>query len=1783
MCSKYYSSATCTYDEPDPERHDKPLTKAWSISPCFDISGTQSVLETTYSGNLGLSHQNWVDSQSFSKHNSGASFYSADFYMSYFKLTQRSSPSLCTHIANPSSTDVDICLSWTYDGSQSSKNCKVFSTPLTSLDALKETVTSTSRISQNMFCTEDEDDSEMAGRIVAIQLSQGCIEENHSFDITNLGFTENMTSPHECRRSCQGDNNCKVWTMSEGRCYHGETKHMASYYSNSTFVIGTRMCPTCFKGFYIPQGLATNSKSDACMGCPKGYKCPQGQLLPCPANSFCGNISTVSEANYGTSSDTRCPIDRSGVGCQHHVCENSRLGKELVAMSFEDPVNFFNDVNKYNMDKVSVKQVIQNVGSDGYGEMAIQIGFTHSILPDTISNFIGNMEYQGNIIQGVAVNKNNDQCGTYDSWTSSVNIPVPNTAGIGDIVRLQDWEMHWSSNLPFSLDNWFPSVNNPITLDPASIPEADCSHTISFMAQTKISVTPLGSAQGRPFVTIYYTIADDDSILSATTDAEGNVDIEIADTSTLELTSSVTIVAANRSGFEYDVKMCPQDLASCSASNYVSFPQTITLEHLRSYTLAFVDANVLNIQGKMTTLFGVVPCASSGVIVTAIDTSVDPAIVLDYTTTEADGAFSLAVPSTTVSLRFGIAQDLISLSSSALEDERVAELLSESGYVMKETISGLSIQDTRTSTLTLDTAATACGYSIGDLDIKLTVKSCPGISFSRSASGDVDSWDVPSMEYIFDLEFANNDTDLRTAYERLYPNENYREVSLTSGDATVEMIFQPVPTLLTKVDPVKALPFSTCSRGVLPFDHIVEGNSDLSMQVTFQQNFTDKYGVTKTCTKLPEGASVIVSSRLAPEDTNVCEWGSSCSFKVETNNEDSSVTSIRTYVGEASNPGGDPSRTVYIEYGDLEKFVRSVTLALHHAVYWPSTQVVIPYTEVKFLVLGRRARTEADVISFASAVPLYYLYSPPIMRNDDGELLSASTATFTKPFSVESSFYKDVADSSESSSTISMDAGAGDSVSGSLSISSGQAHVQSNTTNKNSVVTTTTTTYTFAQTTHGSDVILYMGATADLSITSTLDYQETSCRISAVSDIGWQNKATSLTISTRDECEASLQTILKVIAIYENSSDHQSLVAEAKEERNKWLDLLRHWDTDRRNALNFPVNLTSSIQGAASGYDSDTNILSLSGALGDITFEKAAVNHTQSLVDFLTFSTSDSTTSSSSMGISLGDFSVSQDTSQTYTQTYTVDNNVYSAIGNENTISTTLASGEGNSLCLQIFESPFSGSFVYHVCGGQTRCPHILGTDAREQFFLEENLEDSLPMTLDTDSGSFSFYINLTPMQEEDLELDLDISVDVASATGYVTYQIAGSPVNKDLTLSVSKSTASNSGRHLVAVQYERLDPKLLSTMVTITVTSACDDAISDSLPFTLNWEQSCPKPQWAGSLTNANATWVSTESTPTVKVAYTSGSPSTGEVTLWAAPYNPVSGTPEKDEFVQVGVLSGTELDFVPEKAGLNANSQYLIELRSNCGARSDPRLGIFDNAGPTVIGWAPIKNVTAAMASQSISVFRFSEPIDCSATELDVRVSTIDSKEYAPTSFTCSSTLYDLDVVLHLNTSDLISQWSEKVVLIHMHGLQDLYGNKRSDFETVVSIPSIKSRAESSSIEGLPSWRLAETEDLGNYVSQVRSSKLSPSVYFTTVQYASDEDSSNNGKTKVIAAVLSVLAVVGVAVAGTILYLRRQQGQVLSTNFRVSARKSSENSVVAHTSLHMDNSNPRFEEGAV
>ena len=223
------------------------------------------------------------------------------------------------------------------------------------------------------------------------------------------------------------------------------------------------------------------------------------------------------------------------------------------------------------------------------------------------------------------------------------------------------------------------------------------------------------------------------------------------------------------------------------------------------------------------------------------------------------------------------------------------------------------------------------------------------------------------------------------------------------------------------------------------------------------------------------------------------------------------------------------------------------------------------------------------------------------------------------------------------------------------------------------------------------------------------------------------------------------------------------LVQKSENSIKKWQALFQHWEDDRTQALQHPIDLRAVTDAPSSKENLNTFTFGAS-TIGPLSFVASSLD--SSVLDYSSTGTVQTFGTKIAFGSLWGAGLLAGPTAEGFfehTSTTSIIDQTTEEKSTSKTVSTTFVEPDaGNTLCVQLFKSPCSGTFVYKVCGGATMCPHILGTDARHKLKLK-TLE--IPSAaLEVDGGRIVFELDTLDMLDDDIE-DIDVVFELDGAT----------------------------------------------------------------------------------------------------------------------------------------------------------------------------------------------------------------------------------------------------------------------------------------------------------------------------------------------------------------------------------------------------------------------------------
>jgi hypothetical protein len=338
------------------------------------------------------------------------------------------------------------------------------------------------------------------------------------------------------------------------------------------------------------------------------------------------------------------------------------------------------------------------------------------------------------------------------------------------------------------------------------------------------------------------------------------------------------------------------------------------------------------------------------------------------------------------------------------------------------------------------------------------------------------------------------------------------------------------------------------------------------------------------------------------------------------------------------------------------------------------------------------------------------------------------------------------------------------------------------------------------------DMVLLLGSVMTLESTASIFLNETSCNVKESLGVVWGEGKESMMFLSRSDSEREIQKLqfsksinyLKMVAEDTTPDEREAainLINRADDEISQWLFLINHWDQDREQAKKNKYNLREKYPGLVTDDTGSINTMYLGAST--VTLEKTSIDSDSNLIDYNhTIMNRGFVQNSNGFliagaavkapGVTLESkygFTVEQDFESTWLQAKTSKRTE----GNTNSTKISVSFVEydaGDTTCIEIYESPWSGTFVFEVCGGATMCPHVEGTDARQRFKLYTK---ETPNTLSqSEKGKIVIEIDTLDATDPDIEkIDLVVELASATASSAVAFNIGSASLNQPLEFSV--------------------------------------------------------------------------------------------------------------------------------------------------------------------------------------------------------------------------------------------------------------------------------------------------------------------------------------------------------------------------------------------------------------
>jgi hypothetical protein len=1165
---------------------------------------------------------------------------------------------------------------------------------------------------------------------------------------------------------------------------------------------------------------------------------------------------------------------------------------------------------------------------------------------------------------------------------------------------------------------------------------------------------------------------------------------------------------------------------------------TYTIVHIPDAVelIRIVDTNSVKVSGKVNYELGGSPCGIKGVAVRAFRTGTGPSVVVGETETRGDGKFDLPIPVNTM-VRFEF--DYFNHSFVAGKEDGTVTNDFLRGDTVNSAVEALVFTDVTTSLFTIETGVSSCGFPInheqytneneidvdaGFFEVDITSKQCPDFSktykcYENTCEIDLPAhphtWGAPNFNTIPPIKSEDNwqidKLEIDQQFQYKFP-ETIREFDLTEKTHTITFVFHPIPEMVVSVvkgeilNPSRSKMRTKCGDDAY-FDFAVESNAPLELSIEFRTRYDDRW-----CYQLPTNSTLKVGSNLGV-DTDPCDSSNDGGCELypttevptsvdpvtgETRTEDPKTTAKRTIVS------GNP---VFVENGgSVSAYVgnNNVEVSLYNERHISTTEKWGESVKMRLLVLGHLYLTADTVVTYFNSaqdfMPLLYVYAPPrgmgtstVTMDMDVEISKSSVASTDREdggkaiIGLKTEF--------EVESCIGIGAAVCfDTVKGEASEQGGVTGASTkNLAFSDSVHTEVSAEGLSLTTGADGDAVMLEGSVAKFITSQHVWYnvRADQCKIDVVDSTLWGAEHTSLVFYSRPTVEREMGKLEKTVRdngirveMYGGSLSEEE--KETIERRTstaaasvvKWTNLLDHWDTDRRQAKNNPVDIRAIAQsGTTMGGE---------GVINRVTFDSSEISLTRSS-SFEDTSVLDYRSSSEGAGVVyerggfLGvggggvvvgpTFEGGFELMTTYSRESRTDQTTSNQIVHEVQLE---EPDSGDALCLAIYESPHSKGMVMEVCGGETMCPHVPGTDPREVF--DVRVDETPPVVLAQDAGQIKLKIE-TNLQRVD-EMNIVLELDAETALAPVSFAIGGSSLGQALEYTLEKRDVDNA--YPLTILFERLDPSLESIIFVLTVRSACDESIFKQISFTLKWASSCPSVAWGGSLQREDAKFELSLNEPDLAISSVNPSGTawrdaeglTVDVAAWAKLYDYVNAKWFKIPFDELRQLQGRNSEhgktFVDQETNggaalwLSADDNqlfrdetlYLLELRTTCTrtisgqiikvgeTRSGQRLGVVDTAGPLLISLDQPRNVKTATLGFPVARFGFNEAIDCTHPALKAVVNSPNKGKLGLVYCTANGRI--VNVVLQMDSEEEKSEWSNSQTTVELNGVRDVFGNE-------------------------------------------------------------------------------------------------------------------------------------------
>ena len=1564
--------------------------------------------------------------------------------------------------------------------------------------------------------------------------SPGCVTNSRLWGGNPVARTK-AKSVLECRNQCKARSDCSVFNvkLATEDCemmYHDLLWERPSVAVNA--FAGIKDCITCPPGSYFLEG--------ACSECEKGYYCPGGGARTiCPVGKFCNETNMINPNTcrrgvefcleeglkqplyacphylYGPNCEyqvtclygganrgichgndrsggcsgtegnglcTKCSELAAGSICEHKICANSALANTTaIRDSHANRVGDF-DFSLYRAEQLMASQAISA------GVYGLQVSFR------PIAEDIDTHVLTLNSSETTVESSSRPKCATNER----ARFPFyAKESSVGEIIKVCAYGFFSEATKDLTGGTWG-------ALERSGVPRADTKTCITYTAQfvTRISITisDLFNTALIDGAVVQFKIGDHEFTREAVRGLiEEDIILPGVTAGTVELPITFLQVTPD-SAAASDFKLCSTPLLTSGlrCQSVLPFPYEIgKVRHQTStpHKFSIVDQLAVEVSGAVHFSFNTGICGINNVSVVAVDTNVGAeGIVVSRTSTDRVGSFTLTAPKNSkIRLLFDYNDhDIAPVATSSTS----VNIMKSVGLQVSSRITGLEFEDRTTRKITASAAVTLCKYSIGTFRISLQACPMSGGPFipARTNVGNDLEVVVPAHEYAYDLLFDGyGETDqatIKKGFEYVFP-ESTRTLDLTTANVDVNFVYHPVPEVEMEVatgaaDPRTYAETDCPDQDNPPFDFAVEGNNPIKLRFFFVQHY--KGSSEQQCSKMPEGMQLLVRSNLRANEDPCSSTGNGCLHEFE-------YGVFRLSEKSWSN--------VTVFAGQPDEAVMWIEHQVNHSSIWAETDRHEINRE-KILILGNKVISSDSLVSFFSEgqdfVPLLYVYAPPAPHEDSFQSVSMNFEVTTVSQVFENQVYElgggaaaGLRSEYEGKMCIPFSGCPFKSAEVEAEVSIGVNSVRGQTISFiDDVHTVVESSNMEISTSPGlageeGDLVLLMGSSA--KFTSSELYYFDECRTQKKPIITWGSSFSSMLLHSRSSIQRALSRLRETIKVNEpvlkdvGATDSQREkaereVIESKNSIKMFYALLEHWKNDRLQARKHPLDVQTFT----------TNRLN-SPAVNKFVYGASRVSLTRelsmsdsSVLDFQSSTTVLSNIVESEFQALFGTAFVVGPTGSVYKETTKVSESTFSKTREESTtmsVTTSLAEDDtGDELCLEVFQSPHSKTFVFEVCGGETKCPHVEGTDRRED--IQISIEQRPNGILQADGSRFTMNVDISQGRED--SVDAIIELDAQTALYPVAYNIGSKSLNQPQRFTFSSPVTS------AVIFFERLDPSVQQITIGGVVRSACDESIQASFGFEVRWQSSCPAAAWGGDLKNPEDHFKITQAEP--NLALTALNPlgrewSVGKdvevtVSLWARLYEPVGSPWVKvdNQYLRVAreadaASSSFEnnqdengfstLHISAERDLFRDGERYLFELRSECirvnrgrrvalgETKSGVRLGVVDMNGPEIVSQTSTTRIKAAVAEFPVAKILFNEPIDCTHPSLGANVYQINPRrgEFIAKRIEgkavvyCTGNMHQLHVVLKVETKEEMESWSHVKIDVKIHGIRDIYGN--------------------------------------------------------------------------------------------------------------------------------------------